>query len=157
MFWDKCCPAVLHGFCDSVTKPSHVLLSHVPIAFPGSAPEPPTTLVLAGSAHSALGRHGIYVQNILKNVEVTILILKERRNRRKDKKTSSHVVKNEVSSVQVHCHVDSFTIKCRLFVAKAGAVGFFFQCTTFRPRVKAFRAPRVLVFSFQGQYTEKHD
>lgn len=59
------------------------------------------------------------------NIEVTILILKERRNKRKDKKTSSHVVKNEVSSVQVHCHVDSFTIKCHLFVAKAGAVGFF--------------------------------
>lgn len=116
---------MLEGLHDSVTKSSHVLLSHVPVAFAESVPEMPTALVLAGSAHSALGRHGRYVRNTLKNVDVTIPILKERRNKRKEKKTSSHVVENEVSSVQVQGRVDSFTIKRRLFVAKAGAVEVF--------------------------------
>lgn len=97
----------------------------------------PTALVLASSAHSVLRQHGKYVQNALKNVEITILILKERRNKsRKEIKTSSHIVEKEISTVEVHCHVDSFIIKCRLSVAKAVAASlfFFFQCPTFRSR-----------------------
>ena len=62
----------------------------------------------------------------MNNAEATIPILKERRNKsRKEIKTSTHVVEKAVSFVQVHCHVDSFTIKCHLFVAEAAAVGFF--------------------------------
>ena len=106
---------------------SYVLLSCVPITSSGSAPEMPTVLALTSSAHSVLRQHGLYVQNALKNVEGTIPILRERRKKsRNEIKASSHVVEKKVSSVQVHCHVDSFTIKRHLFVAKAVAASLFF-------------------------------
>ena len=108
-------------------KMSYVLLSCVPITFSGSTPEMPIALVLASSAHSVLRQLGIYVQNALKNVEVTIPVLKERRSKsRKEIKTSSHIMEKEVSTVEVHCHVDSFTIKRCLFVAEAVATSLFF-------------------------------
>lgn len=107
-------------------KMSYVLLLCAPTTFSGSAPEMPVALVLASSAHSVPRQCGMYVQNTLNNAEATIPILKERRNKsRKEIKTSSHVVEKAVSSVQVHCHLDSFTIKCHLFVAEAAAVVFF--------------------------------
>lgn len=40
-------------------------------------------------------------------------------------------MEKEASTVQVHCIVDSFTIKCHLFVAKAVAAGLLFGLVFF--------------------------